>query len=73
MHGLLLCIKVDSYVAHMSHVCSFSHNIEVSMNIKKNKYFLSLNTHTTVFSWGSVNSNKIERNNYIHSYDINMN
>ena len=58
MYGLGLCIKVDSYVAHMFYAWLLSHNTEVTISIKKNKYFLSLNTKTTVFSWGSVNSNK---------------
>ena len=59
MHGLGLFIKMDSYVAHMFYSCSFSHNTVVPIAINKNKYFLSLNTNTTVFSWGAINSNKI--------------
>ena len=39
MHGMVLCIKVLSYVTHMFYVCSFSHNTEVPIAIKKNKYF----------------------------------
>ena len=58
MNGLVLCIKVDSYVAHMFYACSFSHNTAVPIAKKKNKYFISLNTNTTVFSWGSSSSNK---------------
>ena len=58
MHGLGLFIKVDSYVAHMFYEWSFSHNTAVTIDIMKNKYFLSLNTNTTVFSWGDGNSNK---------------
>ena len=58
MHGLGLCIKVDIYVVHMLYACSFSNNTSVPIAINKNKYFLSLDTNTTVFSWGSVNSNK---------------
>ena len=58
MHGLGLCIKVDSYVEHMFNAWSFSNNTAVSIAINKNKYLLSLNTNTTVFSWGGVNSNK---------------
>ena len=63
MHLLVVCIKVYSYVAHMFYAWSFSHNKSVTIAIKKNKYFLSLNTNTTVFSWGYINSNKIECNN----------
>ena len=58
MHGLGLCIKVDSYVAHLFYTWSFSLNTAVSISKKNNKYFLSLNTNTTVFYWGAVNSNK---------------
>ena len=59
MHGLGLCIKVDSYVAHFFNAWSFSHNTLVRIAKKKNKYFLSLNTNTTVFSWGSINSTTV--------------
>ena len=58
MPGLGLCIKVDSYVAHMFYAFSFSHNTEVPIAIKNNKYFISLNTHTTAFAWVAVNSSK---------------
>ena len=37
MYGLGLCIKVDSYVAHMFYVWSFRYNIAVSIVRKKNK------------------------------------
>ena len=30
--------------------------------MKNKKYFISLDTHITVFFWGYGNSNKIERN-----------
>ena len=50
MHGLGLCIKVDSYIAHMFYAWSFSHNIAVPTAIKMNKYFLSLNKNTILFS-----------------------
>ena len=66
MHGLGLCINVNSYVAHMIYTWSFNNNTAVPIAIKKNKYFLFLNTQTTVFSWGAINSNKIECNDYIH-------
>ena len=37
MHGLGLCIKVDSFVAHMFYAWSFSHNIAVPIAKKQNK------------------------------------
>ena len=49
-HGLGLCIKVDSYVAHILYEWSFSHTTAVLIDIYKNKHFPSLNTDTTVFS-----------------------
>ena len=41
MHGLVLCIKVDSYVAHMFHAWSFSNNTTVPI-AKKKKIFTFL-------------------------------
>ena len=58
MHGLELCIKVDSYMAHMLYEWSFIHNISVQIAINKNKYFILLNTCTTVFARGAGNYNK---------------
>ena len=58
MHGLWLCIKVDSYVAHMFYAWLFSHNIEVPIAINKKQYFLSLNTHTSAFACGAGNFKK---------------
>ena len=58
MHGLGLCIKVDSYVDHMFYEWSFSHNTSVLIDKKKNKYFLSLNTNTIILAWVDDNSNK---------------
>ena len=58
MHELVLCIKVNSYVAHMFYAWSFSHNISVPIALKNNRYFPYLNTYTTLFAWGAVNSNK---------------
>ena len=55
MHGLGLCIKVDSYVAHMFYEWSFSHNTAVPISVKTKKYFLYLNTNATVFAWGAGN------------------
>ena len=41
MHGLVLCIKVDSYVAHMFYSWSLGHNTSVPISIQKKKtYFL---------------------------------
>ena len=57
MHALVLCIKVNSFVVHMVYAWSLSYNTEVPIDINKNKYFLSLNTHTTVFAWRADNSN----------------
>ena len=37
MHGLVLCIKVDSYVAHFFYSWSFSHNTAVLIAKKNNK------------------------------------
>ena len=37
MHGFVLRIKVDSYVANMLYKWSFSHNTAVPIAIKKNK------------------------------------
>ena len=46
MYGLGLCIKVDSYVAHMLYAWSFCNNTEVPIAINRNKYFISLNKNT---------------------------
>ena len=58
MHGLVLYIKLDSFMAHMFYAWSFFHNTSVPIDIKKNQHFLSLNTYTTVFVWEADNSNK---------------
>ena len=58
MCGMGLCLKVDSYVAHMFFAWSFSHNPAVSIDVDNNKYFISLNINTIVFSWGAGNPNK---------------
>ena len=58
MHGLVLCIKVYSYGAHMLYSWSFIHNTAVPISINKKKYFPSLNIYTTVFFWESSNKNK---------------
>ena len=62
MHGLVLFIKVDSYVEHMFYACLFSNNTEYPIAKKNNKYFLSLNKNTTVFVWvaGTYNKNGME-------------
>ena len=56
MHGLVLCIKVDNYVAHMLYTWSFSHNTAVTIAINNKNYFLPLSKNTTVFDYGSCNS-----------------
>ena len=61
MHGLGLCIKVDSYVAHMFYAWSFSHNPAGPIDIEKQKYFLFLNQNMTVFAWEAGNSNRNRR------------
>ena len=58
MDGLVLCIKVDSYVEHLLYAWSFSYNTAVPIAIKKSKYFPSLNKNTTLFTWGYGNYNK---------------
>ena len=57
MHRLGLCIKLDSYVAHMFYEWLLFHNTAVQISIKKNKCFLSMNTNTIVFYWGAGNVN----------------
>ena len=57
-HGMGICTKVDSYVAHMFYVWSFINNTGVPIAINKNNYFISLNTNTSVFAWLSANPNK---------------
>ena len=37
---------------------SFSHNASVPIAINKNKYYLYLNTNTTVFAWVDSNYNR---------------
>ena len=58
MHGLGLCIRLDNFVAHMFYAWTFIYNTAVPIAINKNKYFISLNTGTTLFYWGAGNSNK---------------
>ena len=58
MHGLVLCIKVDNYVAYMFYELSVSHNTAVTIAKEKKKYLLYLNTNNTVFYWGYGISNK---------------
>ena len=38
IHGLGLCIKLNSFVAHMFYVWSFGHNRAVPISTKKNGY-----------------------------------
>ena len=58
MDGLGICIKVDSFVSHMFHAWSLSNNTAVPIAIKKNPYFIPLNTNNIVFDWRDGNSNK---------------
>ena len=58
MHRIGLCINLNSYVAYNFYVWSFSHNTAVPISMKHNKCDTSLNKYSTVFDWGSVNSNK---------------
>ena len=37
MHGLVLCIKFDGFMAHIFYVWSFIQNTAVKISIKKNK------------------------------------
>ena len=60
LNGPGLCIKLNCCVAHMFYAWSFSKNSEVPTVIEYNKYYLFLDTYSTVFSWGAGNSNKIE-------------
>ena len=52
INGLGLYIKLNIFVENMLYACSFSDNISVSIPIKQNKYYISLNAYTTVISWG---------------------
>ena len=38
IYGIGLCIKLNSYVAHMFYKLSFSHNIAVPISVNKNIY-----------------------------------
>ena len=44
----------------MIYAWSFSNNELIPIAINHNTYYISLDTHTTVFAWGDVNSNKTE-------------
>ena len=66
IHGLGIWINVGSYVEHMFYACSFRNNTEIPIAIKKNSYFISLTTDTTIFYWGAGNWNKTELKNYMN-------
>ena len=66
MHGLGLCIKVDSYMSHILYAWSLIHNTAVTISINKKKCFLSLNKIVLYLLGYMVIPIKIERNNYIH-------
>ena len=55
MHGLGLCIDLNSFVSCILYTWSFTHNKSVPIDIIWNKYFISLNAYTTVFDWGAIN------------------
>ena len=58
MSGLGLCKKLDSFVANMFYAWSFSQNTSVPIDINQIKYFLRLNTYTTVLALVSGNANQ---------------
>ena len=60
MNGIGSCIKLNSFVSHMFYAWSFINNTEVPIAIKQKKYYLSLNTYTTMFAWGADNLNKYQ-------------
>ena len=45
MYGLGICIKLNSYVAHMFNVWSLSHNMEVPTPIKQKKSLTRFKYH----------------------------
>ena len=59
MDGLVICIKLNSDVSHIFYACPFSQNTDVLINMKQDKYYLSLDTYTTWFAWGDRNLEKI--------------
>ena len=61
INKLGLCIKVDSYVAHMFYSWSFNNNTLITICINKNKYNILLDAKSTVFAWGYGNSNKVRK------------
>ena len=64
MHILLLCIKVNSYVAHMLYAWWFSHNTAVTIPGKKTSFTW---THIPLYLIGElVIPIQIERKNWIH-------
>ena len=71
MHGLGLCIKLDSFVAHMFYVWSFSYTTAVTIAINHGKYNIPLNTYNIVFVWGYQIQTKIKLNWEIYLYDKN--
>ena len=51
MHGLGLCMKIKIYVTHMFHAWSLIQNKDITIELKDNKYHLSLDIYTTIFVW----------------------
>ena len=58
MHGLGLCVKLDSFVVDILYAWSFINNTSVIISVKQNKYVLYLNKQTTMFDWVAGNLNK---------------
>ena len=59
MHGLVIFIKLNSFVSHMFYARSLINNTGLPISIYQNKYYLSLDTYTPVFAWGDGNNIKI--------------
>ena len=53
--GFGLCIKFDDFLAHIFYAWPFINNTAVTIDINNNKYLLSLNIYTNVFTWGGIN------------------
>ena len=58
MHELGLCIQINGHVSHMLHSGSFSHYASIPVALKYYKYYLSLDTYTTIFSRVDCSSRK---------------
>ena len=58
MGGLVIQIKLNSYVAHTLYSWPSIYNTVVPSAIKHYQYYFSLDTYTTIFAWGAGNSNE---------------